>query len=68
MVICCLGFLVLMFAGSAYAFKELAPVMVPKAASIHGAQTDFLFNITMIIIRDCICYYAGGLVLFCLSL
>ncbi|HWB63201.1 MAG TPA: hypothetical protein VG603_06825, partial [Chitinophagales bacterium] len=28
-----LGFLVLMFAGSTYAFKELAPVMIPKAAS-----------------------------------
>jgi len=45
-----LGFLVLMFAGSAYAFKELAPVMIPKAASLHGVKTDQLFNITMMII------------------
>lgn len=43
-------FLVLMFAGSAYAFKALMPVMVPKAASVHGEKTDFLFNMTMIII------------------
>ncbi len=45
-----LAFLVLMFAGSAYAFKWLMPVMLPKAASIHGLKTDFLFNVTMIII------------------
>ena len=45
-----LGFLVLMFAGSAYAFKELMPVMIPKAASVHGEKTDYLFNMTMIII------------------
>ncbi len=43
-------FLILMFVGSAYSFKELMPVMLPKAASIHGIQTDFLFNITMLII------------------
>jgi cytochrome c oxidase subunit II len=45
-----LGFLILMFAGSTFAFKELAPVMVPKAASVHGVATDRLFNITMLII------------------
>jgi len=45
-----LAFLVLMMAGSAYAFKALMPVMIPKAASIHGLKTDSLFNITMIII------------------
>lgn len=45
-----LGFLVVMFAGSAYAFKELMPVMIPKAASLHGVNTDFLFNVTMLII------------------
>ncbi|MFN8298034.1 MAG: cytochrome c oxidase subunit II [Chitinophagales bacterium] len=45
-----LGFMILMFAGSAYAFKELAPVMLPKAASEHGVKTDQLFNITMLII------------------
>src|SRR5579863_3746093 len=45
-----LGFLVLMFAGSAFAFRELAPVMLPKAASIHGIKTDYLFNVTMLII------------------
>ncbi len=45
-----LVFLVLMFAGSAYAFKELAPVMIPKAASEHGVKTDQLFNVTMLII------------------
>lgn len=45
-----LGFLILMFAGSTFAYKELAPVMVPKAASIHGVKTDFLFNLTMVII------------------
>jgi len=39
-----------MFAGSAYAFKELMPVMIPKAASVHGEKTDYLFNMTMIII------------------
>jgi cytochrome c oxidase subunit II len=45
-----LGFLIMMFVGSAYCFKILMPVMVPKAASIHGENTDFLFNITMLII------------------
>ena len=45
-----LGFLILMFAGSTFAYKELAPVMIPKAASIHGVKTDFLFNTTMLII------------------
>lgn len=45
-----IGFLVIMFAGSAYSFKELMPVMVPKAASVHGVETDKLFNITMLII------------------
>ncbi len=45
-----LGFLILMFAGSAFSYKELAPVMIPKAASIHGVKTDFLFNTTMVII------------------
>lgn len=45
-----LGFLVAMFVGSALCFKILMPVMVPKAASIHGEQTDFLFNLTMVIL------------------
>lgn len=45
-----IGFLIAMFAGSAYSFKVLAPVMLPKAASIHGVQTDMLFNVTMVII------------------
>lgn len=45
-----LSFLIVMFAGSAYAFKILAPVMLPKAASEHGVKTDQLFNITMLII------------------
>jgi len=45
-----ISFLILMFAGSAFAFKELVPVMIPKAASIHGEATDRLFNITMLII------------------
>jgi cytochrome c oxidase subunit II len=45
-----LGFLIFMFVGSAFCFKILMPVMVPKAASIHGENTDFLFNITMLII------------------
>jgi cytochrome c oxidase subunit 2 len=45
-----IAFLVLMFAGSAFAFKKLTPVMIPKAASIHGEQTDNLFDITMLII------------------
>ena len=45
-----LSFLVLMMAGSAYAFKALMPVMIPKAASVHGVKTDELFNTTMIII------------------
>jgi cytochrome c oxidase subunit 2 len=43
-------FMILMFVGSAYSFKELMPVMLPQAASIHGVQTDFLFNVTMLII------------------
>lgn len=45
-----LTFLILMFVGSAYCFKVLMPVMVPKAASIHGEITDGLFNLTMLII------------------
>jgi cytochrome c oxidase subunit 2 len=45
-----LAFLVIMFAGSAMSFKILMPVMIPKAASIHGVKTDFLFNLTMVII------------------
>ncbi|MBL7778693.1 MAG: cytochrome c oxidase subunit II [Chitinophagales bacterium] len=45
-----MGFLVLMFVGSAYSYKLLAPVMLPKSASIHGVQTDKLFNVTMLII------------------
>jgi len=45
-----LAFLVIMFVGSAMSFKILAPVMIPKAASIHGVKTDFLFNVTMLII------------------
>lgn len=45
-----LGFMILMFAGSAFCFKVLTPVMLPKAASIHGEHTDFLFNITMLVI------------------
>ena len=45
-----LGFLVFMFIGSAMCFKILAPVMIPKAASVHGVKTDFLFNTTMLII------------------
>jgi cytochrome c oxidase subunit 2 len=42
--------LVVMFVGSAISFKVLAPVMIPKAASIHGVNTDYLFNLTMLII------------------
>lgn len=45
-----LAFLVFMFVGSAMCFKILMPVMIPQAASIHGVKTDFLFNITMLII------------------
>src|SRR5687768_5973685 len=45
-----IGFLIFMFAGSAFCFKILVPVMVPKAASIHGVNTDFLFNVTMLVI------------------
>ncbi len=45
-----LGFLVFMFVGSAMCFKILTPVMLPEAASEHGVKTDFLFNITMLII------------------
>ncbi len=45
-----LVFLVLMFAGSAYCFKELGPLMLPKAASEHGVRTDKLFDINMVII------------------
>ncbi len=45
-----LAFLVIMFVGSAMSFKILGPVMLPKAASIHGVKTDYLFNVTMLII------------------
>src|SRR5713226_1984679 len=45
-----LGFMILMFAGSALCFKVLTPVMLPKAASVHGEHTDFLFNTTMLVI------------------
>jgi len=45
-----LGFMVLMFAGSAYSFKVLYPVMLPISASEHGVKTDFLFNVTMVIL------------------
>src|ERR1043165_2703071 len=45
-----LAFLIIMFVGSAMSFKILMPVMVPKAASEHGVQTDMLFNVTMLII------------------
>ena len=45
-----IAFLIAMFAGSAYSFKVLMPMMLPKAASLHGVKTDMLFNVTMIII------------------
>ena len=45
-----LGFLIFMFVGSAFCFKILVPVLLPKAASIHGEHTDSLFNWTMLII------------------
>lgn len=45
-----LVFLIAMFIGSAICYKILAPVMLPKAASIHGVKTDLLFNVTMLII------------------
>jgi cytochrome c oxidase subunit 2 len=44
------GFLVLFFWGVAVSLKELAPMMIPKAASIHGEKTDFLFYLTLAII------------------
>lgn len=45
-----LVFMALMFAGSAYSFKVLYPVMLPISASEHGVKTDFLFNVTMLIL------------------
>ena len=45
-----LAFLVFMFVGSAMSFKILMPVMIPKAASVHGLKTDFLFNLTMLLL------------------
>ncbi len=45
-----LALLVLMFVGSAYSFKILMPVLLPQAASLHGVNTDFLFNVTMLIL------------------
>lgn len=45
-----MAFLILMFVGSAMSFKILMPVMVPESASEHGVKTDFLFNVTMLII------------------
>lgn len=45
-----LGFLIFFMLGSVYCFKKFAPVMIPKAASIHGVQTDNLFYVTLAII------------------
>lgn len=43
-----LAFLVLFFVGIAYSLKLFLPIMIPKAASVHGEKTDGLFNLTMI--------------------
>ncbi|MCS6933819.1 MAG: cytochrome c oxidase subunit II [Chitinophagales bacterium] len=59
-----IGFLVLMFAGSAFAYKELAPVMLPKSASLHGIATDRLFNITTIITVAVFCVTQAALFYF----
>lgn len=45
-----LGFMVIMFAGSALSFKLLAPLLLPKSASLHGVRTDFLYDVTTILI------------------
>ena len=45
-----LAFLFLLFAGSVYSCKELIPLMLPKAASVHGVETDFLFNVSLFFI------------------
>lgn len=43
-----ISFLVLFFVGIAYCLKLFLPIMLPKAASVHGEKTDGLFNLTMI--------------------
>jgi len=45
-----LGFLVLFFAGIAWSCKKFIPVMIPKAASLHGVETDNLFYVTLFFI------------------
>lgn len=44
------AFVILFFVAVAYSFKILAPVMIPKAVSVHGVKTDNLFYITLVII------------------
>lgn len=43
-------FIVLFFVGIAYSVKVLVPIMIPKAASLHGVETDKLFYITLFFI------------------
>ncbi len=56
--------LILLFAGAAYSFKELLPLMLPKAASEHGVRTDKLFDINMIIIGIAFFFTQIGLFYF----
>lgn len=43
-----LSFVILMFISIAYQVKILAPIMIPRPASVHGEQTDFLFYLTLL--------------------
>ncbi len=42
-----LAFLVGLFWSIAFQLKHLAPLMIPKAASYHGEETDRLFYVTL---------------------
>ncbi len=45
-----MAFILVFFVGIAYSFKVLLPIMIPKAASAHGVETDFLFYLTLFFI------------------
>lgn len=45
-----LTFMIVFFAAVAWSFKEYVPALLPKAASIHGMETDKLYKEAMIMI------------------
>ena len=42
-----LSFVIIFFISIVYQVKLLAPIMIPKSASVHGDQTDNLFYVTL---------------------